>query len=185
MTDLFCFCNPIWLPNPPFGKSLPLSYKNLIFPTANVDLLNPPCRGDSLCAQIRKFVLINLAIKPQGRKGVAGEPWSQRAAWHPRQAGDTGYDELPARKDKALWPELQAGSPLDDFLLLKLERHVLFPEISKSQLSQEQQHGSGIQAACASHSNSTSSIESALPAVLHSGQQMAKFPLCSRLSVSL
>lgn len=98
----------------------------------------------------KKFVLIILAIKPQGKEGNskgALEPqvWSNTSD----KLANTGSDELPAtKKDKIR--NLEARTPclllLDDFLFLKLERHVLFLEIIKDQLSQEQEHGSGIQA---------------------------------------
>lgn len=52
----------IGLHNPPFGNSLPMSYKILISPPSKSDFLNPALWGNRLCTRTKKFALINWAL---------------------------------------------------------------------------------------------------------------------------
>jgi hypothetical protein len=88
-------------------------------------------------------------LKPYGKEGRGRGTLEPCAGLKLHRPWNTGSDALPARpKDKARKPVIRTPSwlSLDDFLLLELKRLMVFLETSKSQLSQEKQHGSVIQA---------------------------------------
>lgn len=53
---------PIFLPTPPFGKTLPLNYKILVFLTSSADLLNPAFRKRQPICTDKRLALVNLAM---------------------------------------------------------------------------------------------------------------------------